>query len=169
MKKKNIFGIVLLLAVCGISIYFIRMGSQESSVAKSTQTQPKKVLTNQEPALQIKKVAKKTVSTKSEPAAQRTIASTSAWKKELLSNLNRKLDTINAVATVKNMGSANLRVGNKDREVQHVLISVDKGKGNISSYEAFVNPTTGNVLRTWNQTRFENQAPVTMVLKSFRP
>ena len=38
--------------------------------------------------------------------------------------------------------------GKKEKEVVHVHVSIDAGKGNVSSYEAYVNPTSGSILKT---------------------
>ncbi|MCO4753548.1 MAG: hypothetical protein KC478_03655 [Bacteriovoracaceae bacterium] len=167
MKNKKLIGIALLLIICGVSIYFISRNTEENiAQEKPTIKLQKKMNTRKTSKVEV-------VQEKNKNTHKREVASTPAssvkWKSALLNNLNKSLASISATATVKPMGAANLRVGNKLRPVQHVLVSVNKGKGNVSSYEAFVNPKTGTILRTWNQTRFENQVPITMTLKPFRP
>lgn len=94
---------------------------------------------------------------------------TPQWEKGLNERLNKNLAAIGAKAAISPLGKIKLPSGKKEKEVVHVHVSIDAGKGNVSSYEAYVNPTSGSILKTWNQTRFENQKPVVLNLKPFTP
>ncbi|MEX0797927.1 MAG: hypothetical protein WD025_00685 [Bacteriovoracaceae bacterium] len=91
------------------------------------------------------------------------------WSANLSRRLTNQLKAYQAKPKIKSLGSSKIKIQSSFQDVEHVLISIDKGNGNVSSYEAYIHPKTGSVLRTWNQTRFEFREPLALKLKPFRP
>lgn len=79
------------------------------------------------------------------------------WQTKLQERLTHTLRSWDAKAEVKSLGSRTFKSGTDSIGAEHVLVSIDQGDGNVSSYEAYVHPKTGAILKTWNQTRFENK------------
>ena len=91
------------------------------------------------------------------------------WRRRLNRSLSRKVKLLGAKVSVKALGAAKIKMGASTEKVERVLVSMDRGKGNVSSYEAYVNPKTGRILKTWNHTRFENKEPLAIQGRAFRP
>lgn len=81
------------------------------------------------------------------------------WQTKLQERLTHSLRNWDAKAEVKSLGPRTFKNGGDTIGAEHVLVSIDQGDGNVSSYEAYVHPKTGAILKTWNQTRFENKKP----------
>lgn len=107
----------------------------------------------------VKKSAKKETSVKSEPAK---------WEKSMSSRLERKLASIGASSKVKALGPREIKKGDKKILAEHVMVSIDRGQGAVSSYEALVDPKTGRVLQTWNRTHFEGAKPLALTMRALK-
>lgn len=90
------------------------------------------------------------------------------WKRVLSSRLTRQLATLGVKPVIKPLGKRIIQKGYKEISAEHVMISMDKGKGQVSSYEALVNPKTGSILHTWNQTQFEHAKPLLLKVRPLR-
>ena len=107
----------------------------------------------------VKKSAKKETSVKSEPAK---------WEKTMSARLERKLASIGASSKVKALGPREIKKGDKKILAEHVMVSIDRGQGAVSSYEALVDPKTGRVLQTWNRTHFEGAKPLALTMRALK-
>ncbi|MBC74634.1 MAG: hypothetical protein CME64_01320 [Halobacteriovoraceae bacterium] len=167
MKRKHYIALGI-VAVTGIVVGWKLLSTKDTRSFVYTPTPFKEEKVSEQSV-----VSKETIKTE-EKAPARNVASIPApkkqkWRKGLDANLKKHLSAIGAKASVKKLGRRTLPSGSKHKEVLHVLVSIDAGKGNISSYEAYVNPESGSILKTWNQTRFENKKPMKLSLKPFRP
>lgn len=90
------------------------------------------------------------------------------WKEKLKTRLKKSLASLGLEPKIKELGSRSIMRGNKSVSAEHVMVSIDKGKGYVSTYEALVDPDSGRVLQTWNKTRFEGKARRKLTLSPLR-
>lgn len=81
------------------------------------------------------------------------------WQSLLSDNLLRLSGGIHKSITVRPQESYILTEQGKGRNVESVIISVKDPKGRVSNYHAEVDSQTGEVLKTWDHTVFDDFSP----------